>query len=196
MMRVGLTGGIGSGKSVVARILRVLEVPVFDADIEGKRLLSEDRTVMDPVVARFGPSIYPDGILDRKALAALVFHDPAALKDLNSIVHPAVRRSFRYWTSAQRFAYVVMESAILVGSGGHKSFDRLVVVTAPEKLRIGRVMQRDAATEANVRARMKNQATDHELLALADHHLVNDERRLLIPQVLTLHEELIRASIR
>ena len=188
MRRVGITGGIGSGKSTVCRILRVLGVPVFEADAEGRTLLTHDPDVIDAVRERFGPDLIGEQGVDRQALARIVFNDPAALQDLNAIVHPAVRMAFARWADAQHAPYVVMEAAILAESGGRSQVDDLVVVSAPEDLRVQRVMARDGVDEQAVRDRMANQLTDAEREAQADAVLVNDERRLLLPQVLALHE--------
>lgn len=194
MRRVGITGGIGSGKSTVCRILGVLGVPVFEADAEGRRLLSEDPDVIAAVRKHFGPDLIGQQGVDRKALAEIVFKDAAALKELNAIVHPAVRKAFARWAEAQEAPYMVLEAAVLAESGGRSQVDELWVVSAPEDLRIQRVMARDGVVEEAVRARMANQLPDAEREALADAVLVNDERQLLIPQVLALHEQMIRSS--
>ena len=191
MLRIGLTGGIGSGKSLIARILRILEVPVLEADAEAKKLMEQDPELIASIKGRFGDHVYSGGKLDRKGLASIVFKDPAALKELNALVHPAVRRSFTQWADRQNAHYVVMEAAILAETGGHSAFDRIIVVSAPEELRIQRVMQRDGVEEESVRSRMKNQASEEERLAIADHVIVNDGRQLVIPQVLSIHEELL-----
>lgn len=191
MLRVGLTGGIGSGKTMGARVFRALEVPVFEADAEGRRLLNEDAAVREAVVARFGPGLVRDGGIDRAALASIVFNAPEALRDLNGIIHPAVRESFRRWTDRQQAPYVMMEAAILVESGGYKAMDRIVVVTAPEELRIRRVMLRDGVDEQAVRARMANQGSEAERLVVAGHVIHNDDTQLVIPQVLAVHQALL-----
>ena len=187
MLRVGLTGGIGSGKSLIARILRILEVPVFEADVEAKKLMEQDPELIGSIKGRFGDHIYSGGKLDRKSLASVVFKDPAALKELNAIVHPVVRKAFSNWADRQNAPYVVMEAAILAETGGHSAFDRIIVVSAPEELRIQRVMQRDGVEEEAVRSRMKNQATEEERLAIADHVIVNDGKQMVLPQALSIH---------
>ncbi len=194
MFRVGLTGGIGSGKSTVARILEVLGVPVFHADEEGKRSLSEDEAVKRRVIEVFGASMYAGGDPDRVALAAIVFTNAEALAKLNAIVHPAVRERFRAWAEEQRAPYVVMEAAILTESGGHRAMDHLVVVSAPEDARIQRVIMRDGTSEEHVRARMHNQASEEERSALADTVILNDGSQLVIPQVLALHERSLKQA--
>lgn len=194
MIKVGLTGGIGSGKSTVARIFRVLDVPVFESDAVGREILSNDPFVRKAVVARFGEGIYHLGEVDRSALAAVVFQDASALKDLNAIIHPAVRNAFGKWMGDQLAPYAVMEAAILADSGGYKAFDRIIVVSAPEELRIQRVMQRDKVERASVVARMANQVGEQERLHIADHVVQNDDHQLVIPQVLAIHRELLELA--
>ena len=194
MMHVGLTGGIGSGKTTVARVFRTLGVPVFEADAEGRKLLDDDAAVQAAVTQRFGNDLTTNGKIDRKALATIVFKDPNALADLNAIIHPAVRAAFAHWAKAQTAPYAIMESAILAESGGHANFERIIVVSAPEPLRMARVMQRDGVGEHAVKARMANQASDEERSAIADHVIHNDDRKLVIPQVLAIHEALLNAS--
>lgn len=194
MIKVGLTGGIGSGKSTVARILRVLDVPVFEADAAGREILAKDPHVRKAVIARFGEGIYPGSEVDRSALAAVVFQDAHALKDLNAIIHPAVRNAFGKWMGDQVSPYAVMEAAILADSGGYKAFDRIIVVSAPEEIRIQRVMQRDKVERASVVARMANQVGEQERLHIADHVVQNDDHQLVIPQVLDIHRELLELA--
>jgi dephospho-CoA kinase len=190
MKTVGLTGGIGSGKSTVCKVFRVLGIPVFNSDQEAKRLMVDDEPLRAALASRFGEDIIRSNGLDRKVLAEKVFNDPKALKDLNALVHPVVRQAFVDWVVLQTAPYVIMEAAILVETGGYKAFDELVVVTAPETLRIQRVMNRDGASEEQVAARVKNQADDAERLAVANQVVYNDDSRLVIPQVLAIHEAL------
>ncbi|MBL7980278.1 MAG: dephospho-CoA kinase [Flavobacteriales bacterium] len=190
MLKVGLTGGIGSGKSTVGRILRLLGVPLFAADEAGRQLLANDPEVHQALRARFGDAVFANGTPDRKAIANIVFNEPKALADLNAIIHPAVRKAFRSWAGEQQAPYVVMEAAILAETGGHSAFDRIVVVSAPEGVRVQRVMRRDGAGEQEVLARMRNQATEEQRLAIADHVIINDDTRLVIPQVIALHNTL------
>lgn len=194
MLKVGLTGGIGSGKSTVARILRVLGVPVFEADAVGRKILADDPSARRAVIARFGEGIYPNGEVDRSALAAIVFRDAAALADLNAIIHPAVRSEFAKWAGEMDAPYAVMEAAILADSGGHKAFDRIVVVSAPEELRIQRVMQRDKADRSSVMARIASQVDEQERVRISDYMVRNDDEQLVIPQVLAIHRELLQLA--
>lgn len=191
MLTVGVTGGIGSGKSTVCRMFAVLGIPVFSSDDEGKRLLAEDPDVRNALIDAFGDAVFMDGALDRKALGALVFNDRAALDRLNAIVHPAVRKAFARWAEAQDAPYVINEAAILVETGAYKQLDHLIVVDAPEQQRIAWVMRRDSATEEQVRARMRNQTDDATRNAAAHSVIVNDGKTLVIPQVLAVHQSLI-----
>jgi dephospho-CoA kinase len=194
MLRVGLTGGIGSGKSTMARVFALLGVPVFEADAAARELMHKDGGLRAQVMQRFGDHLYPEGQLDRKALAAVVFRDPAALAELNAMVHPVVRSAFRTWMEGQEGCYALMEAAILTESGGHQAMDQVVVVSAPEDLRVRRVMERDGVTEAEVRARMRNQASEEQRLSIAQHVIHNDGTRLVIPQVIAIHEALCRMA--
>ena len=193
MYTVGVTGGIGSGKSLVCRILSILGVPVFHADEEAKRLLVEPGAVRSQVEQAFGMDAYPHGELDRAKLAKVVFNDADARARLNAIVHPAVRERFRSWAAEQKAAYVVMEAALLVETGGAKHLDHLVVVSAPQELRVQRVMERDGVSAEQANARISAQAPEADLLAAAGSVIVNDGSQLLLPQVLALHKRLAHA---
>lgn len=189
MFTVGLTGGIGSGKTTVCRVFSVLGIPVFNSDEQAKLLLQDDPEVKAAVLQLFGSSVYPAGVLDRKALAQLVFNDPKALAGLNAIVHPAVRRAFKEWAESQQAPYVINEAAILVETGAYPSFDRLVTVEAPEDVRLARVMARDGSPEEQVRQRMSNQATEAQRREVAYAVIENDGHSMVLPQVLALHEK-------
>lgn len=189
MFTVGLTGGIGSGKTTVCRVFSVLGIPVFNSDEQAKLLLQDDPEVKAAVLQLFGSSVYPAGVLDRKALAQLVFNDPKALAGLNAIVHPAVRRAFKEWAESQQAPYVINEAAILVETGAYPSFDRLVTVEAPEDVRLARVMARDGSPEEQVRQRMANQATEAQRREVAYAVIENDGHSMVLPQVLALHEK-------
>ena len=194
MLKVGVTGGIGSGKSSVCKILECLGVPVFRADDEGRRLLREDTEIQQKVVGLFGDSILVNGRLDRKKIAAIVFSDEKKLVQLNSVIHPAVRNSFLNWVDKQNAGIIIEEAAILFESGAYKNLDTVIVVTAPEKLRIERVMKRDNTTEQEVRVRMKNQISEEERVKRANHVIVNDGSTMLIPAVLELYKSLPKAK--
>ena len=190
MIKVGLTGNIGSGKSTVAGIFEVLGVPVFHADKEAVHIMSTEE-VMKAIRSRFGDAVYYRGILDRQKLAATVFNDSTALADLNTIVHPRVRKKFKGWIEQHgQQPYVVQEAAILFETGFHGFFDVTVVVSCPEDIAIERVMVRDGAKKEEVMARMRNQWPEPKKIALADYVINNDGGHLVIPQVLSIHKEL------
>ena len=194
MLKVGITGGIGSGKSTVCRMFTVLGIPVFSSDIESKRILAEDPEVRRALISAFGEQVFTNEVLDRNALGALVFNDRAALERLNAIVHPAVRKAFAQWAELQDALYVINEAAILLETGAYKQLDHLIVVAAPERQRIAWVMRRDGVSEEQVRARMRNQTDDETRNAAAHSMIVNDGKTLVIPQVLAVHEQLLQKA--
>ena len=175
MKIVGLTGGIGSGKTTVAGFFRELGVPVYIADEEAKKLMHSDPEVKRQIEEMFGEQVYKDGILDRKYLASRVFNDKGLLEKLNSIVHPAVGKHFLTWKSLQDSDYVVYEAAILFEKGGYKQCDRNLLITAPLKERLSRVKQRDKTSEEEIKARMNNQWTDMKKAQFADFIIENKD---------------------
>lgn len=187
MLKVGLTGSIGSGKTLIGRMFQVLGVAVFDADTEAKKLyqLTEIKEHLAEIA---GDDIFlADGQVDRKKLAAILFNNPSALQQVNHLIHPLVRRAFAgYAMEASGKPYIIYEAAILVESGYYKELDRLIVVTAPEELRMQRVMARDGVSAEQVGSRMRHQLEDAEKIRLADFVIVNDGSRLVIPQVLEI----------
>lgn len=188
MLKIGVTGGIGSGKTTVCKVFEVLNVPVFYADDAAKSVMNSDVNLITALKAEFGDKIYSqEGLLDRKALAALVFNNQQALKKLNSLVHPAAIQAFKDWTEWQASPYVIKEAAILFESGSYKDCDYTVLVYTPEDLRIKRVLKRDGVTEEQVRARIEKQMPEEEKKKLADFTIVNDGKEALLPQVLKLH---------
>lgn len=187
--KVGLTGNIGSGKSLIARIFETLGIPVFYADKEGKNILDSPE-VIKKVSQLFGNKIIKGSMIDRQALAGIVFSDTSKLEQLNGIIHPAVRNKFDVWAGEQNAPYVIYEAAILHESGHYQNMDKIIVVTAGEQLRIRRVMNRDDIDEASVRQRMANQWPEEKKIRLADFIIDNNESRLLIPQVLDIHRKL------
>ena len=190
MIKVGLTGNIGSGKSTVAGIFEVLGVPVFHADKEAGHLLGTTE-VMEEIRSRFGDAVFYRGSLDRQQLANKVFNDSAALVDLNTIVHPRVRKKFIGWIERHdQHPYVVQEAAILFETGFYAFFDVTIVVSCPEDTAIERVMARDGTKREEVMARMRNQWPEAKKVGQADYVINNDGEHLVIPQVLSIHEEL------
>lgn len=173
MFKVGITGGIGSGKSTVCRLFAERGVAVYDTDATAKRLMAEDEALKRGIVARFGAESYRDGVLNRPYLAERVFGDDKEREALNGLVHPAVIADFERWAEEQQGEYVVLESAILFEAGLDKHLDRVVAVLAPEALRVERAMKRDGATRAQILSRMAAQLDDDTLSRRADVSVVN-----------------------
>jgi len=195
--RVGITGGIGSGKSTVCRIFHeALGIPIFYADIWAKKLVSFDPQLREGIVHILGSEAYtPDGEYNRPFVAKIAFSDPAKLAALNALVHPAVEAESLDWHEHQAelgFFYTLKEAALIVESGAHLKLDFLIVVIAPEDVRIRRGMERDGVTEEQVRARMNGQLTEKEKIKLADFVIVNDGSQMLIPQVWGVHQEVLK----
>lgn len=192
MLKVGITGGIGSGKTTVCRIFEMLGIPVFYADTVSRNLVQQNPEVIAAIKTSFGNGIYQDALLNTKALAKIVFNDPEKLRKLNSIVHPSVFRMFNEWIAKHAgYAYVLKEAALIFETNAHLTLDAVIVVTAPESMRIKRVMQRDGATEADVQQRMKQQMPEAEKRKQATFIIHNDESELLIPQILAIHKKLL-----
>ncbi len=187
-LQIGITGGIGSGKSTVCRIFRVLGVPVYDADSRAKFLMATDGILTSQIKKEFGVLSYRDDEVDREFLAQAVFQDKKKLELLNSLIHPRVAQDYERWVGEQKSDYVLKEAALLFEAKSYLTLDKIIVVHAPEELRINRVLQRDPhRTRPQVSDIMKNQLQDEEKLKLADFNIVNDESRLVTPQVLDLH---------
>ena len=196
MFRVGLTGGIGSGKSLICSILKHLGVPVYYADTEAKKLMNSDLELRKQIVRLFGEQAYGRGDLDSSYVAGQLFGDNALLKAMNSIVHPAVRKDFKRWAELQNdIPYVVEEAAILFESGAYKEMDFTVLISATEEVRIKRVMERDGSDRDSVLKRMGHQWSEKELRKLADYVIENDGQEMLLPQVIELHNKLLKGDI-
>lgn len=172
-MVVGLTGGIGSGKSTVAKMLEELGVPVYNSDIEAKNLMVTSKVLKRKIVALLGEQSYSKNELNREYIASLVFNDRALLQKLNEIVHPAVRKHFIKWSKKQDHPYVVQETALLFENGSNYLYDKTILVTAPKDIRVARIVARDGSTKQQVLQRMQNQLGDEQKLALADFVIEN-----------------------
>ena len=191
MLKVGLTGGIGSGKTTVGRIFQLLGVPLFIADLEAKEILASDPDVRTAVQALLGPQAYVEGSPDRAWIASRVFDSPELLKGLNAIIHPAVRGRFDSWTASYSTQpYVIQEAAILIESGGAALMDRNILVWAPEEIRITRVAARDGTPTEAVKKRMEHQMPDDAKVTSADFVIINDGAHPLIRQILEIHRAL------
>ena len=191
MKVLGLTGGIGSGKSTVASYFRKLGIPVYDSDHEAKLLMNEDEEIRQEILALFGERAYERKVLNRGYISSKVFADPELLEQLNEIVHPRVRRHFKEWVAIQDAPYVLQEAAILFENGAHKELDAMILVWAPKESRIQRVMKRDEVGREAVLSRMQNQWSDTETTALADYIIENIDRSETALQVARIHSELL-----
>ena len=190
ILKVGITGGIGSGKSTVAKIFGLLGIPVFYADDAAKKLMNEDADLKAKIISAFGTDSYSSGILNRSFIAAKVFNNPAQLTLLNSIVHPATIADADKWMQRQTAPYAIKEAALIFESGAEKWLDKVIGVSAPSPVRIQRVMQRDGTTADEVTARLNKQMDEDEKMRLCDYVINNNGQELLIPQVLKIHEVL------
>ncbi|WP_109097595.1 dephospho-CoA kinase [Aquimarina sp. AU58] len=190
MKVVGLTGGIGSGKSTVAKMFEQLGVAVYIADIEAKRLMNEDALVKKQIIDLLGNDSYINEELNRSYIANVVFNDSSKLLQLNAIVHPAVANHFDCWKSKQKGNYVVKEAAILFENGGHEQCDYTILVSAPIETRIERVLKRDKTTREDVLSRMNNQWEDARKIPLADFVIYNENIKDTENQVYRVHEKI------
>lgn len=193
-MKLGVTGGIGSGKTTVCKIFSILGVPVFSADETARTIMESDMVVAEAVKRAVGTDVYKDGILERRKLAAIVFNNPDLLKRINTIVHPAVFQEFTKWEKKQQFPYVIMEAAILFESGADMMVDKVLTVIAPENERIRRVARRNNLTEKEIIERIRNQHSDYFRVERSDFVVDNSGNILVIPQVLRIHEEMLFLS--
>lgn len=194
MLKIGLTGGIGSGKSTVARIFEVLGIPVYYADKQAKWLMQTDAGLKDAVKKTFGDAAYSHGKLDRQYLANLVFNNKEKLEALNRIVHPFTIDDAKKWMASQTSPYAIKEAALLFETGSQSELDLILGVFAPQAVRINRTMKRDNASRDQVLERMKHQLDPEIAMKLCDYCIANGEQSLLIPQVLAIHEQLLEQS--
>lgn len=195
MLKVGVTGGIGAGKSVVCRVFHTLGIPVFNADDTAKQLMETNPALVTAIQSLFGSNIYMDGRLDRKKLASIVFEQPALLQQLNALVHPATIAFGNQWMATQTSPYVIKEAAIFFESGSYKEMDVMIGVSAPENIRINRAMQREGMTREKVMQRIASQMDDTEKMSRCDYVIINDGTTAIIPQVLQVHQALLGKSV-
>lgn len=192
MMVVGLTGGIGSGKTTITRMFQDLGIPVYISDIEAQKVIETDPVVKRRIIKEFGELAYIDGKYNRRYIADIVFNDKHKLQKLNNIVHPALALHFQRWKDMQKSLYIIKEAAILFESGAYKQCDYIITVTAPEQERIRRVVERDQVTEKLVRERMRNQWTDEERIKLSDEVVDNINIQVSLLKVKEIHSKLIK----
>jgi dephospho-CoA kinase len=183
-IKLGITGGIGSGKTVVSRLLEMMGVPVYLSDAESKRLTATDPHIRRELIALLGEEVYPNGELNKPLLAGYLFSDPEHARKINGIIHPRVATDFRQWAEKHKDApLIAMESAILIEAGFADEVDRIVMVYAPMDIRIERILKRDASTKEAIAARIRNQMSDEEKRAKAHYTILNDGTQAVIPQV-------------
>jgi dephospho-CoA kinase len=193
-LKVGITGGIGSGKSIVCRVLETMGYPVYNSDLRARSLMENDPEIRASLIAAFGEEAFAGNTLNRAYLAQKVFDDPAQRETINGIVHPAVRKDFQRWASRQPQPFVFQESALLFETNARRLMDVVVLVTAPAEQRIRRVQLRDGSDEKAVRARMASQLPDEEKIPLADFVIDNSDGAMVVPQVNALLEMLLSSS--
>lgn len=189
-IKIGITGGIGSGKSVVSRILSGLGVPVYDSDSEAKRLTIEDNSIRKQLIALLGPDIFCNGSLNKQLLSSYLFSSTENVQRVNGIIHPCVKEDFRLWVKQQNRDILAIESAILIEAGFREEVDFLVLVYAPEGLRVERTMKRDNITRKTVENKLMHQLSDEMKKEYADFIIINDGVKPLVPQVYSLLEEI------
>jgi dephospho-CoA kinase len=190
-MRLGVTGGIGSGKTSVCRVFNVLGIPVFSADSEARIIMEADQRVISAIKSIGGRNIYSDGVLNREELAKLMFNNKGILKKVNHAVHPVVIEQFGKWEKLQIAPYVIMEAAILFESGAVNLVDRILTVVAPIEERIDRVVKRNTLTREQVMDRIKNQMEDEEKIKKSHYAIDNSDNMMIIPAILKIHEEIL-----
>ena len=194
MLKVGLTGGIGSGKTTVAKIFEIIGIPVYYADKEAKYLMEHHPTLVAEIKNLFGEQAYSEGKLNRKYIAERAFGNPSVVEKLNKIVHPYTIENGKSWMEKQTTPYAIKEAALIFESGIQDEFDRIIGVSTPHALRILRTTKRDAINYDQVMERMQHQLDDDIKLKLCDDIIVNDEQKMLVPQVLALHEKFLSLS--
>jgi len=193
MLKVGITGGIGSGKTTVCKVFELLGIPVFYADDVAKSIMQTDPVLKTALLDTFGENSYTkDGMLNRAYISSIVFNDKQELEKLNSLVHPAVLRAFDNWVLEHHESpYVIKEAALLYESGGFKMCNKSILVIAPTLIKMNRVKLRDGISEEDIQLRMNRQFSDEMKIKYADHILNNDEKQLLIPQIIQLHQQFL-----
>ena len=192
MLKVGVTGGIGSGKTTIAEVFMQLGVPVYPSDERAKELMTGDFELRQAIIGLFGNEAYVDEDINRAFIASKVFSDQTLLQKLNELVHPAVKKDFDSWCLEQNAPYVLKEAAILIETGGYKVMDKMILVTAPSELKIQRVQKRDTLTRGEILARMNRQWSDERKKEFADFIIHNENNSMVLEQVLDVHKSLMK----
>lgn len=190
MKKIGLTGGIGVGKTFVAKLFHQMGIPVFNADVEAKNCMTEDKGLMQNVKNYFGENIYDNGVLQKEELAKIVFNNSERLVELNALVHPVVKQKFEDWCTKQTVELVIKEAAVLFESDAHLGLNAVICVSATEKVRIARVQNRDGSSIAEIKSRMDKQMPQSKKEELADFVILNDDEQLLLPQLIKVLKEM------
>jgi len=190
MKRIGLTGNIGSGKTIIASCFEVLNIPVFNADNVAKLQMNKDVNLKQSLIAEFGKEVFLNNELNRKYLSKLAFNDDLVLKRLNALVHPVIQEAFEKWSIQQSGAYIIKEAAILFESNTYQSLDAIICISCPEEIRLKRILKRDDLSEKEVRQRMSNQWAEEKKISLSDYVIKNDNTCLVMPQILRVHSAL------
>ena len=190
--KLGVTGGIGSGKTSVCKVFNVLGIPVFSTDAEAREIMDNDKDIINRIKSIAGKDVYANGSLNRTELANIIFNDYSLLEKVNSLIHPVVYNNFMIWELEQDAPYVILEAAILFESGADKLVDRIATVVTPVEERVERVIQRNNISRAQVMERIRNQMDDDSRIKLSDYVIANSESDMIIPAILNIHYELLK----
>ena len=189
MLKVGITGGIGSGKSIVCEVFKHFGIPVYYADIEANNLIISDKNIKKQLIEHFGKKIYSRNQLNKSRFSSIIFNDKKALQKVNSIIHPVVRQNFKDWIKKNKDKkYIIKEAALLFESGTYQDLDEIITISAPEHIKIKRIMNRDKTDKESVQKRIRNQISDTEKIRKSDHVIYNNGSQLILPQILSLHK--------
>jgi len=192
IFRLGVTGGIGSGKSTVCKVFNVLGIPVFSADDEGHTVMETDTGLKNDLNRLIGEDLYATGELNRKKLASIIFNDDSLLERVNSLVHPRVYARYQLWCKQQRASYIIFEAAILFEAGAEDHVDKILAVLAPLEERINRVMSRNRMTREQVMERVNKQIKEEEMIKRSDYYINNSENTMIIPEVMKIHNSILK----
>jgi len=192
MKKIGLTGGIGCGKTTISKIFQIIGTPIYNSDEAAKKILNQNISVKEKIINHFGIKVLTNSKLDNKKIANIIFKQKEKLKIINSIIHPLVKKDFTNWREKQKAMYIIKESALIFNSNAHKELDHVIFVKSPLELRIKRIQSRDKKNEQEIFSIIKNQSSDDFLEKKCDYIITNDENSFLIEQVFKLHELFIK----